>query len=106
MARARKARNDRNHIIYVLSNVATGEQYIGLTVKVGSAKNAIKVRVQKHIRRALTEDRSWTLCQAIRAHGVENFTYGLLEVVRGKLAAHRRELELIRTHNPSLNTFN
>ena len=106
MARARKARNDRNHIIYCLTCITTGEQYIGLTVKVGSAKDSIKVRVQKHIRRAVTENRDWTLCKAIREHGAENFTFGLVEVLRGKLAAHRREIEIIRSRNPALNTFN
>lgn len=106
MARNRKVRNDRNHAIYCLTCLITGEQYLGITVKNGSTKNSIKVRVQKHIRRAVTENRNWTLCKAIRHYGAENFTYGLVEVVRGKLAAHRRELELIRTYNPALNTFN
>lgn len=106
MARIRKARKDRNHVIYVITSVVTGEQYIGLTVKVGALKQSVKVRMQKHVRRAVTENRNWTLCEAIRAHGAENFTCGVVEVVRGKLAAHKRELELIRTHSPALNTFN
>jgi len=106
MSRIRKARKDRNHVIYVIENVVTKEQYIGLTVKVGSVKTSIKVRMQKHVRRAVTENRNWTLCEDIRAHGAENFTCGVVEIVRGKLAAHKRELELIRAHNPALNTFN
>jgi hypothetical protein len=102
MARTRKARSDRNHMIYILTNTVTGEQYLGLTV--GTNKAALKVRVQKHVRRALTENRAWTLCSAIREYGPKNFTMGILEIVRGKLAAHRRELELIRTYHPALNT--
>ena len=104
MARARKARNDRNHAIYVISCLVTGEQYVGLTVASGNVKQRLRVRMQKHIRRALTEGHEWGLCCAIREHGVENFTYGLLMTVRGKLAAHRHELEVIRVHQPALNT--
>jgi hypothetical protein len=103
MARTRKARSDRNHCIYVLTNTVTGEQYVGLTVAVGSVAKSLKVRVQKHCRRALTENKNWTLCNAIRAYGPESFTYGLLEIVRGKLNAHRREQEIIREHAPALN---
>jgi hypothetical protein len=29
---------------------------------------------------------------------------GILEVVRGKLNAHRREMQIVRAHNPALNT--
>ena len=103
MARIRKARNDRNHAIYVLTCVTTGEQYVGITVTAGGVAKALKVRVQKHVRRALTEGRNWTLCAAIREHGPENFTYGLLEVVRGKLNAHRKEQEIVNAHAPALN---
>ena len=98
----RKARSDRNHIIYVLTNQINGEQYVGITV--GANKQALKVRVQKHVRRARTENRNWALCCAIREHGPENFTMGILQVVRGKLNAHRQEQELVRTYNPALNT--
>lgn len=103
MARTRKARSDRNHIVYVITNTVTGAQYVGITVAAGSVAKALKVRIQKHVRRALTENKNWTLCNAIRAYGPEAFTYGLLEVVRGKLNAHRREQEIIRAHAPALN---
>jgi hypothetical protein len=102
MARTRKARSDRNHMVYVLTNVVTSEQYVGLTV--GANKQALHVRCQKHVRRALTENKDWALCRSIREHGAESFTMGILFVVRGKLAAHRHELEVIRMHNPALNT--
>jgi len=105
MARIRKARSDRNHAIYVITCVTTGEQYIGLTVVSGGVKKALKVRIQKHVRRAVTENRDWTLCRAIREQGVENFTYGLIDVVRGKQAAHDLEQALVKAHQPVLNTF-
>lgn len=101
----RKIRSDRNQAIYVITNVVTGDQYVGLTVCSGSVKQALKIRMQKHIRRALTENRDWTLCRNIRDFGVESFSYGLLEIVRGKSAGHKRELELIRQYNPKLNTL-
>lgn len=103
--RIRKPRNDRLQAIYCITNIVTGEQYVGLTLASGNVKNRLKVRMQKHIRRALTENRDWALCKSIRDYGVESFTYGLLEVVRGKSAGHARELELIRMHNPALNTL-
>ena len=101
----RKRRSDRNHAIYVITNQVTGEQYIGLTNINSTIKQSLHVRVRKHIQRAFAETKSWGLCESIRAHGTASFTYGLLEVVRGKLAAHARENELIKTYNPSLNTF-
>ncbi len=101
----RKARNDRNHAIYTITNIVTGEFYIGVTVCSGNVRKALKVRIQKHIRRALTENKDWALCQNIREHGVDAFTYGLVEIVRGKEDAHARERELTKEFNPSLNTL-
>jgi hypothetical protein len=100
----RKTRSDRKHAIYCITCVATGEQYVGITVASGNVKMRLKVRMQKHIRRALTEGHNWGLCVAIREHGVENFTYGLLDTVRGKLAAHRAEMDIVRAFMPALNT--
>jgi hypothetical protein len=101
----RKTRSDRNHAIYVITNIVTAEQYIGVTVCSGNLRKALKVRVQKHVRRALTENKEWALCRSIREHGVEAFTYGLVETVRGKAEAHARERELTRVHAPVLNTL-
>jgi hypothetical protein len=100
----RKARSDRRHAIYVITCVVTGEQYVGLTVASGSVKQRLKVRMQKHAERARNENKAWGLCDALRTHGAENFTYGLLEIVRGKLAAHARENDIIRAYVPALNT--
>ena len=100
----RKARQDRNHVVYVITNTVTNEQYVGITAAGQQLRQALKVRMQKHIRRALTEGKEWGLCQSIRAHGVEAFTYGVLEVVRGRKPAHARERELIAKFSPALNT--
>ena len=99
----RKSRSDRNHLIYRLS--VNDLDYIGVTyVQDRSPKRSLKRRWQKHVRRALTEGRSWKLCQAIREHGPDAFSVQVLEVVRGKELAHMVERTLIRDLKPSLNT--
>ena len=101
----RKTRSDRSHAIYTITNNVTGEYYIGVTVCSGSVSKALKVRIQKHIRRAVTEDKNWTLCRSIREHGVEAFSYALIEKIRGKAEAHQRERELTKMFAPQLNTL-
>jgi hypothetical protein len=102
--RTRKRRQDTRHAVYCITNTVTGAQYIGITVCGGAVKKALKVRVQKHIRRALTEGKDWELCKSIRKYGAEAHTYGLIEIVRGRKPAHARERELIREFNPALNS--
>lgn len=99
----RKKRADRNHIVYSL---AVGKlEYIGVTyVQDRSPSKSLRRRWQKHVCRALTEGRDWSLCKAIRKYGAEAFEVCVLEVVRGKPAAHIRERELIRSLRPRLNT--
>jgi len=102
----RKRRSDRTHLIYVITNVVTGEQYVGNTVKnPGGIRKTLHRRMQKHVQRALAENKSWALCDAIRHWGASAFTYGLLETIRGKGATHQREAELINTYRPTLNTL-
>jgi predicted GIY-YIG superfamily endonuclease len=98
----RKKRSDRNHIVYMLTNCVTGDYYIGVTQ--GSRQRDLKIRVQKHVRRALTEGKSWTLCDAIRSYGAESFVAQELAVVRGKVPAHALERCLIAEHTPALNS--
>lgn len=100
----RKRRADRNHAIYELYCDATGESYIGVTVVDGTALRSVRGRFNRHVSRARTESKDWRLCEALREHGRDGFTPYLLEVVRGKAAAHRRERELIRELRPRLNT--
>lgn len=101
---SRKRRQDTKHAIYVITNTVTQQQYIGITVCGQQVRKALRVRVQKHIRRAVTENKNWGLCSSIRKHGVDAFTYGVIEFVRGRRPAHARERELISQHAPALNT--
>ena len=100
----RKRRQDTNHAVYVITNTVTGAQYIGITVCGGNVRKALKVRIQKHVRRAVTENKDWELCKSIREYGTLAHTYGLVEIVRGRKPAHARERELIRAYNPQLNS--
>lgn len=103
----RKRRTDRNHVIYYIQNVVTHEFYIGLTAMCfnGNVRKTLTRRMQKHLQRALTEDKNWSLSVALRTDGPEAFVFGPLEVVRGKAAAHELETQLIKEYNPVLNTF-
>jgi hypothetical protein len=100
----RKKRADRNHIIYEL--VVNGENYIGVTAKTESTVGkSVLSRAAKHFYRAKTEGKAWALCVALRALSdkseIECYIH---EVIRGKAAAHRREVEIRRMINPTLNT--
>jgi hypothetical protein len=99
----RKKRVDRLHVIYVIRSGA--DFYIGVTAKTESTvQKSLRVRINKHIYRSRSEDKSWALYEALRERGTDSFEYGILEVIRGKADAHRRERELIREHRPNLNT--
>jgi hypothetical protein len=97
-----KKRCDRNHVIY---RMFIGDQsYIGLTVANGRAfGKAVKLRVQKHISRAMMEQKDWSICEALR--GAEVVEYEVLEVIRGRKPAHQRERVLIKELEPTLNEF-
>ena len=93
-------------MIYQVVCQDTGDAYIGLTVATGRAfLRAVKVRWQKHVSRAIREDKEWTMCQFLRDNTDATYTYQVLEVVRGRKPAHQRERELIAEIGPSLNTF-
>ena len=101
----RKKRSDRMHVIYTVKCVPTNELYVGLTVCAGnSPKKAVAGRWTRHVTRALTQNKDWTLCQAIRAHGPEAFKVEVLEKVRGKAEAHAREREVTKQLGAGLNT--
>lgn len=98
----RKKRNDRNYVLYRL--FVDNQEYIGLTVSNGRAfLRSVKVRVQKHMSRALVENKDWSLCNALR--NAENVEYEVIEVIRGRKPAYQRERELIAEYQPSLNDF-
>jgi hypothetical protein len=101
----RKKRSDRMHAIYKVTCVPTGEAYVGLTVCSGmTPKKAVEGRWQRHVTRAHTQPKDWTLCKAIREHGATAFTVAVLEKVRGKAEAHTRERQLTRELGATLNT--
>lgn len=101
-----KKRCDRNHVIYAVTCTDTGDQYIGLTVAQGRAfLRSVKLRWQKHVSRAIREDKQWELYQFLRDNTEAEYTYEVLEVVRGRKPAHQRERELIAEFEPTLNTF-
>ncbi len=102
---SRKRRTDRNHAIYELFCEVTGDSYIGITVVDGTALGSVRGRFNRHLSRANTESKNWNLCEALRTYGREGFTPYLLEVVRGKTAAHARERELTTLLKPTLNTL-
>jgi hypothetical protein len=100
----RKKRIDRNHIIYEL--VVNGKNYIGVTAKTESTVNkSVLARAAKHFYRAKTETKNWLLCAELRklADKSEIEVY-VHEIIRGKSAAHKREVELRRMLKPILNT--
>ena len=102
----RKKRSDRNHVVYRVTCIDTGDSYIGLTVADGRAfLRPVKVRWQKHVSRAMRETKEWNFCTALRELADCEWTYEVLEVVRGRKPAHQRERELIADLEPSLNTF-
>lgn len=100
----RKRRADRNHVIYRITCSVTGATYVGITVAKGRAYQAsARTRWDGHVRHAIREGRPYPLHAAIREHGPEAFKVDVLDVVRGKGAAHKRERELIAELAPSLN---
>tara|TARA_Y100000389_G_scaffold70189_1_gene66903 strand:+ start:1285 stop:1713 length:429 start_codon:yes stop_codon:yes gene_type:complete len=101
----RKRRSDRKHLIYRIDNIITGEFYIGVTVVTGRAFNkSLQSRFKRHISRAIHEDKKWSICESIRFYGSEAFKPSIIEHVRGKAEAHKRETELIHELRPQLNS--
>lgn len=100
----RKKRVDRNHIIYELR--VAGQNYIGVTAKTESTVlKSVRARAAKHFYRAKTENKDWALCIELRKLSDKSEIEILVhEVVRGKAAAHKREVEIRRAVKPVLNT--
>lgn len=99
----RKKRTDRNHLIYQLTCLDTGDSYIGVTVMRGRAQlKTLATRWQQHQYRAHNQDKDWALSDAIRSY--ENWHTQVITVVRGKKEAHAFETQLIDDLQPALNT--
>jgi len=102
--RTRKRRQDTKHALYMIVNVATNEHYVGITVCGSEVNRALKIRWQKHVRRAVTENKSWALCHSIRTHGADAHVMLLVDIVRGRKPAHAAEREIVNSCAPALNT--
>jgi len=100
----RKKRSDRTHIIYML--IVNGLRYVGVTAKTETTVlKSVRSRAAKHFYRARTETKDWTLCSALRSlNSKEDIEIRVLELLRGKAVAHKREVELRRELRPELNT--
>ena len=63
----RKRRTDRNQVIYYIQDVVTQEYYIGLTAMcfAGNVRKTLARRMQKHMQRALTENKNWGLSRGL-----------------------------------------
>jgi hypothetical protein len=102
--RKRKHRSDRNHVVYRLTCIPTGEVYYGLTVARGRAfKKSMMIRWKHHVRNALKYEKKTILYDRIREHGPEAWRFEVMEVVRGKQPAHDLELSLIKNAPSALN---
>jgi hypothetical protein len=100
----RKKRADRNHIVYEL-RVPAGN-YIGVTAKTESTVlKSVKSRAAKHFYRAKKEDKTWTLCIALRELGSkDDIEIVVHAIIRGKAEAHKEEVKIRRAVKPNLNT--
>ena len=102
--RNRKHRSDRNHFVYRLTCIPTGEVYYGLTVARGRAfKKSMMIRWKHHVRNALKYEKQTILYDRIREFGTEAWQFDVIEVVRGKQPAHDLELQLIKRAAMALN---
>ena len=99
----RRKRRDRTHIIY---RIESGKDfYIGVTARTESTVlKSLRVRMNKHLYRSRSEEKSWRLYEALRERGTSAFRYGIVAVVRGKREAHQLERAMIRELQPTLNT--
>lgn len=101
----RKRRSDRKHIVYVIMNVVTHEQYVGIAACVDrTGKETLAARWSRHVGRALNQNKDWALCKSIRKYGRDSFVPIIFDFVRGKANAHAVETELRKTGKFTLNT--
>lgn len=101
----RRARSDRKHVVYRLTHPGTGGTYIGITAVVcGSPDRSVRKRWTQHLWHAKVAGRQGPLADLIRTRGEDPWLVQVVEVVKGKAAAHALELALIKAEAPSLNT--
>ena len=54
--------------------------------------------------RALTEDKDWALYNDMRKYGHDVYDISIVDIVRGKAAAHKLETNLIHSYEYKLNS--
>ena len=97
----RKKRSDRNHVLYKVTCVDTGDSYVGLTVAQGQAYvRSVKIRWQKQVSLAKCENKNWAMCNAVRKLADASWQYEVREVIRGRKPAHPRDRVLIAEFEP------
>lgn len=102
-SKKRKRRTDRNHAIYLIT-VGT-KTYVGVTVLDGPVVKSLQRRLNKHWYRREDPTRwEWAIYKALRRVERDEPVIEMLEKVRGKAAAHKRERELIKQIGPVLNS--
>ena len=101
----RRPRADRSQVVYRLTHPASGGTYIGLTALIGRSPDAsVRKRWLQHLWHARVAGRQGPLADLVRSHGDDPWLVQVVGVVKGKAAAHRMELDLIKAETPSLNT--
>lgn len=105
----RVTQDEKNHIIYILTNKITKEQYVGISVcvvrnGVDCLEETLAARWCRHKGRAKLQNKNWNLCESIRAHGENAFKMRIHKVVSGKAKAHAYETKLRNTGKYTLNT--
>jgi hypothetical protein len=103
--RKRRTRSDRRHVVYRLVHPPTGGSYIGITAVIDrSPDRSVRKRWTQHLWHARSAGREGPLADLIRSRGDDPWLVQVVEVVKGKAAAHAVELQLIRDESPTLNT--
>lgn len=98
----RKKRSDRKHVIYCMTCVKTGKQYVGVTVvRNGNVDKSMQIRMTQHLHRAWVEESDRTFSVALRKYAA--WTVDTMMVVRGKAEAFAIESEIINSMKPELN---
>lgn len=104
--RRRRTRSDRRHVVYRVTHPATGGSYIGITAVIDrSPDRSVRKRWTQHLWHARVGGREGPLADLIRASAPDAaWTVQVVDVVKGKAAAHALEMQLIRDEAPRLNT--
>ena len=106
MLSKRKKRSDRNHIIYRLENIHTGDIYIGISAISRTPKMALKERFRRHVSKAIHENKNWKLHKLLRKYPDSlDWEMEIIGKIRGRKNAHQMERIIIGEYAPTLNTF-